>query len=102
MKERITVGLNIIGTTYACISHNSRSTTYFISSRTIPVTSATVTGNTIESMITSILVSHFMRYIIDVKSIPDRIRQTGNTSRFLPGTANNTQTGNTTTTRAEH
>ena len=96
MKKRITVWLNIIRSTNSCICLYSSTTSYFICSRIVTITTTTTASYTIKCMVTAKLVPHFMSYIINVKCITNRIIQTSNTSCLVSIQTNYTQACNST------
>ena len=94
--------LYIISTTNSCISHDSSTTTNFISCCLIPITTAAIAGLAFKRMVTSKLVAHFMGYIIDIISITYRTGASGNPLCFLRTCANHTKSCYTTTACTEN
>ena len=74
MKISIAIGLQVIGCTYAGISHNGGAATGFIGKFCHRIATATTVHIVVERMICAKFMAHLMRYIIDIKSITHRNR----------------------------
>src|SRR5690606_3479562 len=78
-----------------CIAHNGRGASWF--NRCTGTLAIVVLG-----VISAILVAHFVGYIINIKRIVNRCRQSGNASRLLAGNTRYAKSGDTTAASTEY